>query len=157
MLAMFSLSVASAAALRAPALDRRAVIRTGCAAAATSLPMVQQPAFAISATTMTGKTKPELGVILVDEVKSVGKTGVTGNLVLADGLVAAVKFDSAWPLAEGTHSLSTLLEGLKARLGPAATHSGTKWQAVTTIWSPSRAMAGIPRLFRSRSFPAAHL
>jgi len=90
--------MAASAALRLPHVDRRSAVLS---AAAACLPALQQPANAISATTMTGKTKPELGIILVDEVKTVGKSGIAGDLVLADGLVASVKFDSAWPLAEG--------------------------------------------------------
>ena len=101
-----SLALALLGALRPPPaqrLDRRAALcqATGAVAAA-SVGLFQPlpPALAISATTMTGKSKPELGVILVDEVKA-SKTGVVGNVVLADGLAAAVSFDTEWPLAEG--------------------------------------------------------
>ena len=87
-------------ALQPPArLDRRSALLHTCAAATAGV-LQQQPAFAISATTMTGKSKPELGMILVDEVKAT-KAGIAGNLVLDGGVVAAVAFESAWPLAEG--------------------------------------------------------
>lgn len=83
--------------LPAPVDRRTALQHAGVLAASAWVPK----AFAISATTMTGKSKPELGIILVDEVKQEGKTGITGNVVLADGLVASVNFNSPWPIAEG--------------------------------------------------------
>ena len=102
---MLSLLVVTASLLRPPLLsqqphlDRRGAL---LAAAAAYLPIATPlPALAlISATTMSGKTKPELGILLVDEAQQVGKTGVMANLVLADNVVAAISFDSVWPLTE---------------------------------------------------------
>jgi len=55
---------------------------------------------AISATTMTGKTKPDLGIYLVEEPKAVGKS-VSADLVLTGGVIATATFDSPWSLAQG--------------------------------------------------------
>jgi len=57
-------------------------------------------ALAISATTMTGKTRPDLGVVLVDSVTQQGQT-LSADLVVAGGLICSVAFDSKWKLAEG--------------------------------------------------------
>lgn len=57
-------------------------------------------ALAISATTMTGKTRPDLGVVLVDQVSQQGQT-LSADLVVAGGLICSVAFDSKWKLAEG--------------------------------------------------------
>ena len=83
------------------ALRRRDFVGGAAAMQAALLAAVPQSSSAISATTMSGKTKPELGIILVDEVKAVGKTGISGDVVLEDRLVAQVTFDTPWPLAEG--------------------------------------------------------
>jgi len=85
--------------LNPPALDRRAVLQTCGAAAAACLAPVKG-ALAISATTMTGKSKPELGIILVEAVKA-DKGGISGDIVLSGERVGTVAFQSPWKLAEG--------------------------------------------------------
>jgi len=57
-------------------------------------------ALAISATTMSGKSKPELGIFLVDAVKYTGST-VSADLVISGGRIASIAYESKWPLAEG--------------------------------------------------------
>lgn len=87
--------------LPAAALDRRAVcLRALSLAALTPLQTLAPPALAISATTMAGKSKPELRVVLVDEVKQTGGT-VSAELLLSGGKAASVSFDTALKLAEG--------------------------------------------------------
>ena len=103
-----TLFLASSAALRAPlqhqSLDRRsAILRSAAAIGVTLLPaQLPQAALAISATTMSGKSKPELGVIMVDEAKLAGKT-ITGEVVLTNSVLASISFDSVWGLAEGNY------------------------------------------------------
>ena len=89
-------------------LDRRAALTSGansaCALVAAALAAPSRPALAISATTMSGKSKAELGIFLIDEVKQTGST-VSADLVLEGGVAATVSFDSkVWPLAEGTYN-----------------------------------------------------
>jgi len=81
-------------------LNRRSVLHGAVAAGVLPALSPNSAQALISATTMTGKSKPDLGIVLVDEPQLKGKS-VEANLVLADGLVASVKFDSNWPLAEG--------------------------------------------------------
>jgi len=57
-------------------------------------------AHAISATTMTGKTKPDLGIFLVNEPQQ-SADKVTAEVVLSGGLAATAAFDTKWPLASG--------------------------------------------------------
>ena len=64
------------------------------------------PALAISATTMSGKTRPDTGVVLLDEPaqNARGKSlTATADLVSADGVAASVAFDSPWPLQRGNY------------------------------------------------------
>lgn len=49
---------------------------------------------------MTGKTKPDLGIFLVSEPASSGKT-VSAELVLSGGVIGVAAFDSPWPLSTG--------------------------------------------------------
>ena len=88
-----------------PHLSRRAAILTTLASPLLpSLLLPMQAAHAISATTMAGKTKAELGIILVDEVKQSGAS-VSADLVLNGGLIATIGFTSpTWPLAEGSYN-----------------------------------------------------
>lgn len=60
------------------------------------------PVQAISATTMSGKSKPELGIILVEAPKQVGG-GISAEVVLRDGQIATVGFepDAKWELQDG--------------------------------------------------------
>ena len=55
------------------------------------------PALAISATTMSGKSKPELGVILEEAPLNSGST-ISANLVLENGKIASAAFESKFPL-----------------------------------------------------------
>lgn len=84
-------------------VPRRAVLQTAAAAAAAKLLPQPLPAAAISATTMSGKTKPDLGVILPEEVKGGDKGPISADLVLSNGVMATVAFESVWPLAEGNY------------------------------------------------------
>mmetsp|Transcript_30890 Transcript_30890/g.77144 ORF Transcript_30890/g.77144 Transcript_30890/m.77144 type:complete len:290 (+) Transcript_30890:22-891(+) len=82
---------------RAPLLPRRALVQH--LAFAISAPPA---AFAISATTMSGKTKPELGVYLSEAPRVDGRF-VSADLVLREGLLATVGFemDPTFKLQEG--------------------------------------------------------
>ena len=64
-------------------ISRRAAMQATLASLAVIAP--QQSALAISATTMTGKTKAELGMVLVEAPKVDGKT-LSADLVLDGGL-----------------------------------------------------------------------
>jgi len=79
-------------------ISRRAAMQATLASLAVIAP--QQSALAISATTMTGKTKAELGMVLVEAPKVDGKT-LSADLVLDGGLIATTSFESKWSLAEG--------------------------------------------------------
>ena len=46
--------------------------------------------------------RPDLGVVLVDEVQATGTT-ISANMVLSGGLIATAVFESSWPLAEGSY------------------------------------------------------
>ena len=85
-------------------MDRRALLQTSASAllsGASLLPVL--PAHAISATTMSGKSKPELGVIMVDEAKEGGGGAISAEIVLSNGLIASLAFKSPWSLAEGNY------------------------------------------------------
>ena len=84
--------------LPSPRLERRSALLHALA----MLPAMQLApnALAISATTMTGKTKAELNMVLVEPVRAQGGTS-SAELVLSDGLLASAAFDSKWGLAEG--------------------------------------------------------
>ena len=73
---------------RGTPLARREVLRLPLALAAVLGPFPSLPAHAISATTMSGKSKPELGMILVDEPKQTGAS-ISAEAVLPGGKVAA--------------------------------------------------------------------
>ena len=81
---------------------RRAVLSSSAALSAvfSTLALGPLPALSISATTMTGKTKPELGIVLLDEVSATGKS-ISANVILDGGLIATPTFSTKWPLAEG--------------------------------------------------------
>lgn len=83
-------------------LGRRSVILRSAAAIGLGSVLPTPPSFAISATTMSGKSKPELGCIVAEEPTVVGKSGVAADLVLTSGL-ATVSFESPWKLAEGNY------------------------------------------------------
>ena len=82
--------------------SRSVILRSAAAIGVGSVLPAPQPALAISATTMSGKSKPELGCIVAAEPTTIGKSGVLADLVLASGL-ATVSFDSPWQLAEGNY------------------------------------------------------
>ena len=88
--------------LQAAPLGRRSVILRSAAAIGVGSVLPTPPSFAISATTMSGKSKPELGCIVAEEPKTVGKSGIAADLVLASGL-ATVSYESPWGLAEGNY------------------------------------------------------
>ena len=81
-------------------LARREVLRLPLALAAVLGPFPSLPAHAISATTMSGKSKPELGMILVDEPKQTGAS-ISAEAVLPGGKVAAISYQSKFPLVSG--------------------------------------------------------
>ena len=87
--------------MRLPAkLDRREALRLPLALAAVLTQLPPPPAMAISATTMSGKSKPELGMILADAASQKGST-ISANAVLPGGRVAAISWESKFPLASG--------------------------------------------------------
>ena len=92
------------AAMR-PILQRRAAARLAAALLTPFIPELrQQPALAISATTMSGKTRPDTGCVLVSEprVDRVGKAQVlNAELVTSDGYVATASFETPWFLQLG--------------------------------------------------------
>ena len=99
---------------RAFAGDRRAALepRASCdrrafgAQVAAFLTTPAAPALAISATTMSGKTRPDTGVVLVDEptqVSSRGSLAAAAEVVTADKVAATLAFDSPWPLQKGNY------------------------------------------------------
>jgi hypothetical protein len=66
-------------------------------------PLLPRQALAVGAgTSVTGKSRPELGCILVDEAVQSGST-VTAELLLNGGVAATATFDSPWPLARGLY------------------------------------------------------
>jgi len=80
---------------------RDACLRLPCLALAAVLaPPFERPAFAISATTMSGKAKPELGLILPSAAAQSGST-ISAETVLPSGKLAKVSYDSKYPLVEG--------------------------------------------------------
>ena len=90
-----------------PLLQRRAAARLAAALLTPFLPELrQQPALAISATTMSGKTRPDTGCVLVSEprVDRVGKAQVlNAELVTSDGYVATASFETPWFLQLGNY------------------------------------------------------
>ena len=86
--------------LPAPLFDRREALRLPLALAAVLAPFPSLPAHAISATTMSGKSKPELGMILVDAPKQTGSS-ITAEAVLPSGRVAAISYETKFNLVSG--------------------------------------------------------
>ena len=90
-----------------PLLQRRAAARLATALLTPFIPELrQQPALAISATTMSGKTRPDTGCVLVSEprVDKVGKAQVlNAELVTSDGYVATASFETPWFLQLGNY------------------------------------------------------
>lgn len=84
-------------------LSRRAVL-SALSVLSLSSPLASlDAAHAISATTMTGKTKPDLGVFLVSEPQQ-AKDTITAEVVLSGGLSATAAFDTKWSLASGGYN-----------------------------------------------------
>lgn len=94
-------TVAQATDVRQAEFDRRALLLSACASAG-ACTLKPEVAAAISATTMAGKSKPNLGVFLVDAPKQTGNT-ISGELILNGGIIASVSFESAWKLAQGQY------------------------------------------------------
>jgi len=90
-----------------PLLQRRAAARLVAALLTPFIPeLQQQPALAISATTMSGKTRPDTGCVLVNEprVEKRGKAQIaTAELVTSDGYVATASFETPWFLRSGSY------------------------------------------------------
>ena len=83
------------------AADRRSFVQTTTLALAAVLaPPLKQPALAISATTMSGKSKPELGMILPSAPSQTGST-ISGDAILPGGKLAAISYDTKFALSEG--------------------------------------------------------
>jgi len=80
-------------------VERRAVLGALTAISLGSI-VTPLPSSAISATTMTGKTKADLGIFLVDEIKTAAGT-LSADVVLSGGVIATASFDTPWKLAEG--------------------------------------------------------
>lgn len=84
-------------------LGRRALL---CAAAVQNLPLKR--AFAAGGpSSLSGKPRPETGVVLLEPVVQSGKT-ISAELLCAGtdntaGVAAIAVFDSAWPLAKGNY------------------------------------------------------
>ena len=90
-----------------PLLQRRAAARLAAALLTPFLPELrQQPALAISATTMSGKTRPDTGCVLVSEprIDKVGKAQIlNAELVTSDGYVVTASFETPWFLQLGNY------------------------------------------------------
>ena len=101
------LSISASGALlhppQPPQLDRRSALLAAASACLLPLSTLPLPAAAISATTMAGKSKAELGCILVEAPQQDGKS-VSAQLVLNGGQVADVAYESPWRLAEGNYN-----------------------------------------------------
>lgn len=72
--------------------------------AALTLSAPLESALALSATTMSGKTRPDTGIVLVDEPtqNARGKTLTTSaTVVTSDRYVAQLTFESTWPIQRG--------------------------------------------------------
>ena len=152
----------AAAADAASADDARSARRRGVAkilALAGLSPCLS--ALAISATTMSGKTRPDTGVVLVAEPAQAARgkaLGTRADLVSADGILATVEFESPWPLQQGTYY------DVEVR-GPAWDGDGTRvaFRVVASLeattkrdacddgrrpWTGRGAAAGAARIFR---------
>ena len=90
-----------------PLLQRRAAARLAAALLTPFIPELrQQPALAISATTMSGKTRPDTGCVLVSEprIEKIGKAQIaSAELVTSDGYVATASFETPWFLQMGNY------------------------------------------------------
>ena len=90
-----------------PLLQRRAAARLAAALLTPFIAEVQQkPALAISATTMSGKTRPDTGCVLVSEprIDKVGKAQIlNAELVTSDGYVVTASFETPWFLQLGNY------------------------------------------------------
>lgn len=83
-------------------VDRRALTQALCLTASVALtPSTWNGANAISATTMTGKSKPDLNIVLLDKPSQANDGTVSAEVVLAGGSVAQLAFQSKWSLADG--------------------------------------------------------
>mmetsp|Transcript_99963 Transcript_99963/g.177359 ORF Transcript_99963/g.177359 Transcript_99963/m.177359 type:complete len:326 (-) Transcript_99963:76-1053(-) len=145
-----SAPAASLRAARAPQLsagrgsfDRRNVLLQACLAAGTCLTQPRQ-AVAISATTMAGKSKPALGVILVDAPQQTGKT-ISGEVILNGGLIAQLAFETPWGLATGGYY------DMEASPGKARGGSGeAAFVAVSTL-PAGETLSSVPKDFFNKA------
>lgn len=85
-----------------PSVSRRAALAALATLTAVAPPSVPLPVAAISATTMSGKTRPDLGLVLIEAPSVVGNT-INAEVLLSDGLIATTAFDTKWPIAEGAY------------------------------------------------------
>ncbi|KAL1522733.1 hypothetical protein AB1Y20_017707 [Prymnesium parvum] len=114
------------------ALDRRALVRSVLSVSLLSLPLgpsLSLPVWAdepmktsssfnslqdltgqisqnLGAGTISGKSRPETGCILLDEVQATGnpkEPTITAELVTNGGVVATVAFQAPWPIARGMY------------------------------------------------------
>lgn len=115
-----------------PPLDRRALLRSALSISLLSSPIspsLPRPALAeeqmktsssfnsfmdltgqmsqnLGAGTISGKSRPETGCVLIDEVLASGPAKsptVTAELITSGGVAATVVFDSPWPVARGMY------------------------------------------------------
>jgi len=115
------------------AIGRRAAVGAALSTLAALGP--SKPAVGISATTMTGKSKPELGVVMLDGAKAVGNS-LSADVVLDGGLIATASFDSKWPVAEGGYYdfEASTREGEAAYLSIKALQKGESFASVPKVW-----------------------
>ncbi len=120
--------------MRVPAaLNRRAALSAALSTFAVLGP--HGPAHSISATTMTGKTKADLGVVLVEAPKQVGKS-LSADVVLDGGLIATATFETPWTLAEGGYAdfEASTRDGEAAYLQVVSLGKGESLESVPKSW-----------------------
>ena len=122
------------ATMRVPAvLSRRSALGAALSTFAALGP--NAPAYSISATTMTGKSKANLGVVLVEAPKQVGNK-MSADVVLDGGVIATATMDTPWTLADGGYAdfEASTREGEAAYLQVEALGEGQRFDTVPKSW-----------------------
>jgi len=115
------------------ALSRRSALGAALSTFAALGP--NAPAYSISATTMTGKSKANLGVVLVEAPKQVGNK-MSADVVLDGGVIATTTFETPWTLADGGYAdfEASTREGEAAYLQVETLGEGQRFDTVTKSW-----------------------
>lgn len=115
------------------ALSRRSALGAALSTFAALGP--NAPAYSISATTMTGKSKANLGVVLVEAPKQVGNK-MSADVVLDGGVIATTTFETPWTLADGGYAdfEASTREGEAAYLQVETLGEGQRFDTVPKSW-----------------------